>query len=312
MTAARTPAAQPTAEACGRRKAAPPSRPRPGPLLHREPADRGGWRRYAAAAPAGRRQPGWHWRSRSRAGRQARQRQPHSVARMARQRIKRMAVPGPGPAPAQATHNRKAPAQARTSRGGTAAPGRADHHAARGTAKQHNPGGTTCPQQPQPGQAGRNPAPTRPAKPPPGSSAPSSNWTQCSPRRGVPAPGPARSSGNGSSPAWPTTPRPSSRSWPPTPCMPQPAWTSPSSALPSPSTTANWRSWSATATRTFPRHRHPAGDAESGRGLLMVEALSDRYGWYPLEGGTAGKVVWAVLRTRPDVPGDDLAAGFTP
>jgi hypothetical protein len=28
----------------------------------------------------------------------------------------------------------------------------------------------------------------------------------------------------------------------------------------------------------------------------MVQALSDRYGWYPLEGGTAGKVTWAVLR----------------
>jgi hypothetical protein len=56
-----------------------------------------------------------------------------------------MAVPGPGPAPTQVIHNRKAPAQACTSHGGTADPGRADHHAARGTAKEHNPGGTTCP-----------------------------------------------------------------------------------------------------------------------------------------------------------------------
>lgn len=46
-----------------------------------------------------------------------------------------------------------------------------------------------------------------------------------------------------------------------------------------------------------PQPQQPAKDAENGRGLLMVEALSDRYGWYPLEGGTAGKVVWAVLRT---------------
>jgi anti-sigma regulatory factor (Ser/Thr protein kinase) len=47
----------------------------------------------------------------------------------------------------------------------------------------------------------------------------------------------------------------------------------------------------------LPQPQQPAEDALSGRGLLMVEALSDRYGWYPLEGGTAGKVVWAVLRT---------------
>jgi anti-sigma regulatory factor (Ser/Thr protein kinase) len=46
----------------------------------------------------------------------------------------------------------------------------------------------------------------------------------------------------------------------------------------------------------LPQIQHPAGDAESGRGLLMVEALSDQYGWYPLEGGIAGKAVWAVLR----------------
>jgi anti-sigma regulatory factor (Ser/Thr protein kinase) len=46
-----------------------------------------------------------------------------------------------------------------------------------------------------------------------------------------------------------------------------------------------------------PQPQQPAKDAENGRGLLMVESLSDRYGWYPLEGGTAGKVVWAVLRT---------------
>jgi anti-sigma regulatory factor (Ser/Thr protein kinase) len=43
-----------------------------------------------------------------------------------------------------------------------------------------------------------------------------------------------------------------------------------------------------------PLAQHPAGDAESGRGLLMVGALSDRFGWYPLVDG-AGKVVWAVL-----------------
>ena len=49
----------------------------------------------------------------------------------------------------------------------------------------------------------------------------------------------------------------------------------------------------------LPQPQHPAEDDESGRGLLMVQALSDRYGWYPLQGGAAGKVVWAVLRAAP-------------
>lgn len=49
----------------------------------------------------------------------------------------------------------------------------------------------------------------------------------------------------------------------------------------------------------LPQAQDPAADAESGRGLLMVEALSNRYGWYRLEGGTAGKVVWAELPAVP-------------
>ena len=52
----------------------------------------------------------------------------------------------------------------------------------------------------------------------------------------------------------------------------------------------------------LPQPQQPAWDAESGRGLLMVQALSDRYGWFPLEGGAAAKVVWAVLRTLPIYP----------
>jgi hypothetical protein len=45
-------------------------------------------------------------------------------------------------------------------------------------------------------------------------------------------------------------------------------------------------------------HRHPvcqhAGlDAEAGRGLLLIESLSVRWGCYPLE-GQGGKIVWAV------------------
>jgi len=46
-----------------------------------------------------------------------------------------------------------------------------------------------------------------------------------------------------------------------------------------------------------PQAQHPAEDDESGRGLLMVKALSVGFGWYPLEGGTAGKAVWSVLHT---------------
>jgi anti-sigma regulatory factor (Ser/Thr protein kinase) len=33
--------------------------------------------------------------------------------------------------------------------------------------------------------------------------------------------------------------------------------------------------------------------AESGRGLLLVEAISSQWGWYPA-GDTIGKVVWAI------------------
>lgn len=47
----------------------------------------------------------------------------------------------------------------------------------------------------------------------------------------------------------------------------------------------------------LPQAPCPAADDESGRGLLIVEALSDRHGWHPLE-GAAGKVVWAVLQAR--------------
>jgi anti-sigma regulatory factor (Ser/Thr protein kinase) len=59
----------------------------------------------------------------------------------------------------------------------------------------------------------------------------------------------------------------------------------------------------------LPQAQDPAADAESGRGLLMVEALSNRYGWYRLDGGTAGKVVWAELPAVPSKapasPGND-------
>jgi anti-sigma regulatory factor (Ser/Thr protein kinase) len=53
-----------------------------------------------------------------------------------------------------------------------------------------------------------------------------------------------------------------------------------------------------------PQARHPGADDESGRGLLLAQALSDWFGWYPLETGARGKVVWAVLGTgRSPGPG---------
>ena len=44
-----------------------------------------------------------------------------------------------------------------------------------------------------------------------------------------------------------------------------------------------------------PEPGNPGDDDENGRGLLLVEAVSSRSGWYPFEDGTPGKVVWAVL-----------------
>jgi len=43
-----------------------------------------------------------------------------------------------------------------------------------------------------------------------------------------------------------------------------------------------------------PTLRNVGGDAENGRGLLLVETVSDRWGWYfPQE--TCGKVIWALI-----------------
>jgi anti-sigma regulatory factor (Ser/Thr protein kinase) len=43
----------------------------------------------------------------------------------------------------------------------------------------------------------------------------------------------------------------------------------------------------------------PDEDTESGRGLLLVEAVSQRWGWY-FPGETGGKVVWALMAQRED------------
>ena len=48
----------------------------------------------------------------------------------------------------------------------------------------------------------------------------------------------------------------------------------------------------------------PGADDESGRGLLIVEHLSDRCGWYPLEGAKPAKVTWAVISRTGQAAGD--------
>ena len=58
------------------------------------------------------------------------------------------------------------------------------------------------------------------------------------------------------------------------------------------------------------RRTGPArGRRLSGRGLLLAEALSERWGHFGYDGD--GKVVWALLEAAPAAPGAP-AAGFIP
>ncbi len=45
-----------------------------------------------------------------------------------------------------------------------------------------------------------------------------------------------------------------------------------------------------------PVRMHAGQEAESGRGLMLVEALTDRWDWYPVQAPCGGKAVWALLR----------------
>ena len=60
-----------------------------------------------------------------------------------------------------------------------------------------------------------------------------------------------------------------------------------------------------------PMAAQPGADDEGGRGLLIVETLSDRCGWYPLEGAKPAKVTWAVISPKGQ-PGGELAGGQRP
>lgn len=70
-----------------------------------------------------------------------------------------------------------------------------------------------------------------------------------------------------------------------------------------------------------PMAAQPGADDESGRGLLIVEQLSDRFGWYPLNDPEHAKVTWAVISgagqaasrlPAPPHPGTGYAAGMLP
>jgi len=61
--------------------------------------------------------------------------------------------------------------------------------------------------------------------------------------------------------------------------------------------------------QSVPRPQDAGEEDENGRGLLLVEAMSGRSGWHPLDDGTPGKVVWAVMEAAP-AASSDLAARF--
>jgi hypothetical protein len=53
----------------------------------------------------------------------------------------------------------------------------------------------------------------------------------------------------------------------------------------------------------------PGVDGEHGRGLAVVEQLSDCWGWYPATSYGLAKVTWAELHTAP-VPSTDNGTGL--
>jgi anti-sigma regulatory factor (Ser/Thr protein kinase) len=59
-----------------------------------------------------------------------------------------------------------------------------------------------------------------------------------------------------------------------------------------------------------PMAAQPGADDESGRGLLIVEHLSDRCGWYPVKGAEPAKVTWAVISRAGQAAGDLFAEPY--
>jgi len=62
---------------------------------------------------------------------------------------------------------------------------------------------------------------------------------------------------------------------------------------------------------SVPRPQDAGEEDENGRGLLLVQSMSGRTGWYPADDGSPGKAVWAVLEAAP-AASSDPAARFMP
>lgn len=45
-----------------------------------------------------------------------------------------------------------------------------------------------------------------------------------------------------------------------------------------------------------PQPGNAGADEENGRGLFLVQSMSDRFGWNPANDGAPGKLIWAVVR----------------
>jgi len=56
-----------------------------------------------------------------------------------------------------------------------------------------------------------------------------------------------------------------------------------------------------------PLHVEAGPDSDSGRGLRLVEAMSGRWGWYPVNAAGMAKVVWAEWTVKPAASPEPLA-----
>ena len=199
--------------------------------------------------------------------------------------------------------DRKAPAPARTSRDGTAAPGRADHHTARGTASS-TPPEAHMPARTAPRTPGAQPCP----KPPPRAfldlgavlTAPgcARAWT----REILWEWGAAELADTAELVASELVTNSVTHSAGPDGAVIRLVLTLDQGEL-------------AILVRDnnpgVPMARQPGEDEEDGRGLLIVEQLSNRCGWYPLEDAKAAKVTWAVISPAGQ-SGGELRGGQVP
>lgn len=59
--------------------------------------------------------------------------------------------------------------------------------------------------------------------------------------------------------------------------------------------------WDTSPAAPVPMHAEP--DDENGRGLQLIDAMTDKWGWTSVD-GWPGKVVWAALPAAPERPDD--------